>query len=159
MRNLASIIIAAIGGLAFVATGLAADYSSRWYLSLRKPQSVTFRRVLPFIWALAYTAATASAILTWHRARQGTARASILSLLGVNALLSFLYGIIFTRRQDLQGAVVDSAAVAGTSIAVLAQQWSAVRPAAWLSLPYTLWVSCAAYLTWLVYKLNRSQRT
>ncbi len=155
MRDLANVVIAAIGALVFAATGATADYSSRWYANLRKPSWVTFQRFIPFIWALTYAAATASAILTWQRVREGATRTSILSLLGVNALLNFLFSVIFTRRRDLQGAVVDSAAIVGTSAAVLAQQWLAVRSAALLNLPYVLWTSFAAYLTWLIYRLNR----
>jgi len=157
MNRSGSFIIGLLGLALFGLNRAVANYSSRWYRSLLKPRWVTFERLIPFIWAFIYVATTASAALTWLSPGPRRTKASVLSLLGVNALLNTAYSIIFTRRQDLPGAVVDAAAIAGTIGAATAAQWASWRPAALLNLPYLLWSSLAAYITWRIYQLNRGR--
>lgn len=159
MKNSSGIAIALLGALFFVASGSVANYSSSWYRHLRKPEWVTFERYIPLIWMLIYVATTASAILSWRSVRDLKARTTIFSLLGVNAVLNLLFTPIFTRRRDLVGAFVDASAIVATIAGVMASQWRVARGAALLNLPYLLWSTIAACITWSIYRQNAEQQS
>ena len=90
------------------------------------------------------------AILPWTKRQKRLA----LALFGAQLVLNTLWSIIFFGLQSPGGALIEIVflwlAIAATMITFA----KISRPAAWLLLPYILWVSFASYLNYAIWNLN-----
>lgn len=132
--------VAAVAFLGSLATQSAVD---TWYGELDKPWFTPPRWVFGPVWTVLYVMIAVSAFLT-HRARReaGGALAVWWVQLGLNLAWSLVF---FGLRAPVAGLVVILALLA--SIVVLIRSvWPVSRPAAWLLVPYALWVTYATAL-------------
>lgn len=125
-----------------------------WYEALAKPALNPPAWVFGPVWTALYVLMAIAAFLVW---RKGWARKDVRVALGafaVQLFLNLIWSPIFFGAHSPLWAFVDIAAlwiaIAWTNI--LFEKIS--RPAAYLLIPYLLWVSFAAYLNYSIIVLN-----
>lgn len=145
---LSVVVVLGLGGL-FTRLG-------SWYAALRKPTWQPADWLFGPVWTLIGVLVVASAVLAWKAAPDSVARASVIVLFGANAVLNILWSALFFtwRRPDWALAEV---VLLWLSILVLILRFATFAPrAAWLLLPYLLWVSFAGWLNRAIVRLNGS---
>jgi benzodiazapine receptor len=140
--------------LCFVAPALGAfSMPDAWYASLHKPSWNPPAWVFGPVWTLLYTMMAVSAWLVWRRggfALQRGALSLFLAQLALNAAWTPLFFGL-----HLPGlAFVDIALLWLGIVATIAAFRRVHRGAAWLLVPYLLWVSFASVLNFTLWRMN-----
>ncbi|MFZ9299081.1 MAG: TspO/MBR family protein [Hylemonella sp.] len=139
-------VAAAVGSLASVS-------APQFYAQLNRPEWSPPGWLFGPVWSALYTLMAVAAWLAWRAAGLVRARPALLlyaAQLAANALWSWLFfqwrlgGLAFAEVLLLWGLI------AATALAF----WRLDRLAAWLLLPYLLWVGFAAALTFATWQLN-----
>ena len=117
---------------------------------LLSPPAVVF----PIVWAILYALmgiGIARVVLSAHSEERSDAIQVYLLQLAIN----FIWSIFFFSLRTYGGALAVLLLLLGLIICMIIRFRRVERPAAWLQLPYVLWVSFAAYLNAGVWILNR----
>ena len=140
-----------------VAAGLGslvtAPSLSGWYAALAKPAWTPPHWIFGPVWSLLYLAMAIAAWLVWRGV--GFVRgAAALNLFGVQLVLNVCWSAIFFGAHSPGTAFAEILllwlAILATTIAFRAHS----RMAAWLMLPYLLWVAFAVALNFSIWRLN-----
>jgi tryptophan-rich sensory protein len=150
--------IALLGWLAACAAAatigaIASANASEFYAGLDKPDWAPPAGVFGPVWTVLYASMAVAAWLVWRERSWARARGALglfVLQLAVNALWSWLF--FAWRRGGLAFAdiVVLLVLIAATMIAFARVR----RLAAWVLVPYLLWVCFAAALNWTVWQRN-----
>lgn len=143
------VVCLAASALGYLASREAPEFYARLSLPGWAPPAAVFGPV----WTLLYLLMGLAAGLVWQQRRQqpvGAAIALFLVQLGLNALWSWLF---FAWHWGL-AAFVDILLLWLGIAATFLLFWRLRRSAAWLLLPYWLWVSFAAVLCGTVWRMN-----
>ena len=141
---LSTFAVAALGGL---------FPPGPWYDALAKPSWNPPGWVFGPVWTVLYGCIGTSAWLIW-RQRDTTAVTAALVLWGLQLLLNASWSPVFFGMQRLGLAFVTIVAMWGAIGATIAAFWSVDRTAALLLLPYFGWVSFAAVLNGVIWRMN-----
>ncbi len=146
---------------------------SSWYLELTKPALNPPAWVFGPVWATLFALMGVAVFLVYIKnektvlsaveGRQFKRKKKIaLILFGIQLVLNTLWSIIFFGSTSLTINGLNNIGIALVEIVFL---WLAIlamiiafakvsRPAAWLLVPYILWVSFASYLNYMIWILN-----
>ncbi|WP_062211066.1 TspO/MBR family protein [Aureimonas sp. AU12] len=125
-----------------------------WYEGLRKPGWTPPNLAFPIVWSVLYVLMAVSGWLVW---REAGLTLIPFSIFAIQMILNFLWSMFFFgwRRPDL--AFIDIVllwlAIAVTIVAF----WPTSPTAAFLLVPYLLWVTIASALNLSVWNLNRGR--
>lgn len=144
---LGTVATAVIGSL-FTAQSL-----TNWYLTLNLPSWTPPGSVIGTVWTVLYTLIAIAGVLAWRNLTPYN-RTGFAWLLGVNLVLNALWSYLFFSAHQIGTALFEMLFLLGTSIALVTLLWPKVRIAAWLLVPYALWVAFATYLTYTIWRLN-----
>lgn len=125
-----------------------------WYQSLAKSPLTPPDWAFGPAWTVIYALTAVAAVLGWRATRTSRARAWLLSLFFINAVLNVAWSFFFftLRRPDFALAEVFTLWL--SVLAMIAFLWPIRRRAALCLAPYLLWVTFAAYLNYEVVMLN-----
>lgn len=138
----------AAAGLSYLLTGR--DAMER-YADLNQPALAPPGWIFPVVWAVLYTLMGVSAWLVW---RQSGKTHGLLSLYLFQLCLNVLWTPVFFRLGLFWGAFAILCAL-WVAILVMTVRFQARSPlAAWLQVPYLLWVTFAGYLNFMIARLN-----
>lgn len=145
--------VSALGyAIVSLAGGMQTDIGP-WYRALVKPSWQPPDWLFGPVWTTIFILAAVSAALAWRAAGE-TQRRMVVILFVANGILNVLWSLLFFHlKQPLLAGV--EVVLLWASIAALiwyVQRFS--RPAAWLLVPYLLWVSFATVLNWTIVALN-----
>lgn len=155
-RNIFKLIVALALPLA---VGLVASIFTRdsiengWYDSLNQPSFNPPNTVFGPVWTVLYILMGISLYLVW-KGLPGTKREMAIGIFALQLLLNFLWSLFFFYFRDIEIALFD---IVGLWIAIVAMiiSFYRIKPlAAWLNIPYLLWVSFATALNVSYYMLN-----
>jgi len=125
-----------------------------WYATLAKPAFNPPAWVFGPVWATLFLLMGIAAFLVWQKGLKKKQVRVALLLFVLQLVLNTLWSIIFFGLRSPGGALVEIVflwlAIAATTIAF----YKISKPAAWLMVPYILWVSFAAFLTYSIWILN-----
>lgn len=126
-----------------------------WYVTLNKPSFNPPNWLLGPVWTVLYIVMGIAAGMVWNKGTENPevrlALSAFIFQLGLNALWS----IIFFGMKN-PGLALAENALLWLSIGGCIYLFSRVsKPAAWLLLPYILWVSFAIVLNYFLWHLNR----
>lgn len=146
------IVIAIV--LAVVALALASlfvDTASEWYQNLQKPQLQPPPVVFGAVWVLLYIlfAASLSLILIDNHVPKKT-----YELFFVTAILNALWTYTFFYRQNALVAMIVLILIIIFALKLFISVYNVNRTAAYLLIPFILWVSFALYLNYELIFLN-----
>jgi tryptophan-rich sensory protein len=124
-----------------------------WYRELAKPAFTPPDIAFPIVWTMLFVVMAVSGWLVWRASgwrRAAGAHALFLGQLILNAAWSYLF---FGMRSPLYG-LIDIAVLLPVLVATAFVFARHSRAAAWLFLPYILWVAYAAVLNLAIWQLN-----
>ena len=110
--------------------------------------------VFPWVWAVLFALMGIGAARV-YAAPASNNRSRALGLFFVQLFFNFLWSIIFFNLQAYGLAFFWLLALWVLIIAMIVTFFRVDKPAAWLQVPYLLWVTFAAYLNLGVWLLNR----
>ena len=152
--RLRPVLAAAAAAIVVGALGTAATDLGPWYQALQKPSWQPPDWLFGPAWTLIYALTALSAGLAWHAARKRDARLRVAFWFAVNALLNVLWSQLFFGFQRPDWALAE-VVLLWLSILVLIRVVGRHSPrAAWLLVPYLLWVTFAGILNLAVVRLN-----
>ena len=155
MKKAIPIIVAvvgclAIGGLSGIAT---ADAINNWYVNVNKPSFNPPNWVFGPVWTALY-AMMGIALGLVYNSTTPLSKTKAYSFFGIQLLLNGLWSILFFSMQNPAMAMVDILILLvfiGLSIKSFAPF---SKTAAWLLIPYILWVTFASVLNAFIWYLN-----
>lgn len=140
----------AVGGLSGWLTRKGADLYAR---TVSKPPLSPPSMVFPIVWSALFALMGISAARVWQ-APPSPERSRGLVLFGTQLAFNFFWSIIFFNAQAYGLALIWLAVLWALILWMLITFRKVDKWAAWLQVPYLLWVSFAAYLNFGVWALN-----
>jgi benzodiazapine receptor len=154
MLRWAAVTVPAILLLGFLSgRSVPVDDASAWYVALRKPALTPSGWVFPVAWGTLYVL-IGFALAMILNARGARGRGVAVGLFAAQFALNLAWTPLFFGAHLISAALIDL--VAMLVLAILTTiAFDRIRPtAAWLMLPYLIWVSFAGVLTWRTGQLN-----
>jgi benzodiazapine receptor len=153
IRTWAPLAVALAGAVVLGVAGALLTDIGPWYRALVKPSWQPPDWLFGPVWTTIFALAAISAAMAWNGAPSGT-RLVIAGLFVLNGLLNMLWSLLFfhLKRPDWALYEVPFLWLSVLVLIIAVLPWS--RLAAWLLVPYLVWVAFAAYLNWTIVKLN-----
>jgi len=152
--RLKPVLVAALAALVVAGLGGAATDVGPWYQALEKPAWQPPDWLFAPVWTLIYALTAIAVVLAWSEAEAGWPRTRLIGFFALNAALNVLWSQLFFGLQRPDWALLEVVLLWASVIALVI----VVRPyssrAAWLLVPYLLWVSFAAWLNLTIVRLN-----
>jgi benzodiazapine receptor len=145
--------VSALGyAIVSIAGGMLTDIGP-WYRALVKPSWQPPDWLFGPVWTTIFILAAVSAALAWRAAGE-TQRRMVVILFVANGILNVGWSLLFfhLKRPLLAGLEVILLWASIVALIWYVQRFS--RAAAWLLVPYLLWVSFATVLNWTIVALN-----
>ncbi len=136
-------------------SGFLTKDSMKIFESLTKsalsPPGVAF----PIVWTVLFILMGVSAYLVWTSDAPRIQKQRALTVYGVQLAANFLWSIIFFNLDAYLFAFIWLLLLWVLIIAMIYLFSKISKPAAYLQIPYLLWVSFAGYLNFAIYLLNK----
>lgn len=167
-RLCAAIAICELAGL--VSLPLTAGSDRGWYSALARPALNPPSWIFGPVWTLLYALMGIAAFIVWEKMSGRTAigkiiddtfhrkakrsRARALRIFAIQLALNAIWSIIFFGAKNPGAALIDIALLWIAILLTIILFYRISRTAAFLMIPYLLWVSFAAYLNFGIWWLN-----
>jgi len=130
-----------------------------WYAGIVKPALNPPAWVFGPVWTTLFALMGISAFLIWSSYAKATEDKKkgirlALILFGIQLVLNTLWSIIFFGLHSPGGALIEIVFLWLAILATIIAFYKISKPAAWLLVPYILWVSFAMYLNYAIWALN-----
>jgi|SRR3989344_5693930 len=125
-----------------------------WYATLQKPALAPPNWVFAPVWISLFTLMGIAAFLVWQK---GLARVDVKIALGIflfQLTLNTLWSFLFFGLQNPAAAMIEIVVLWLAILVTIVSFFRISQLAAYLLVPYILWVSFAAYLNYLLWTLN-----
>jgi len=125
-----------------------------WYTTIEKSMLTPPSWVFGPVWTLLYILMGIAAFLVWQKGLQSRVVRAALLVFFVQLVLNATWSIIFFGYQNPGLALVDIALLWLAIVCTMKRFYPVSKTAAYLLLPYLLWVSFATYLNFTIWTLN-----
>ncbi len=130
-----------------------------WYAGIVKPALNPPAWVFGPVWTTLFALMGIAAFLVWSSYAEASEDKKkgvkiALALFGIQLVLNMIWSIIFFGLHSPGGALSEIVFLWLAILATIVVFYKISRPAAWLLVPYILWVSFAAYLNYAIWALN-----
>ena len=125
-----------------------------WYAGLAKPALNPPAWVFGPAWTTLYALMGIAAFLIWRMGWERKEVKMALGVFGIQLFLNAIWSIIFFSLHSPGWALVDIVLLWLAIVWTIAVFYKISKPAAYLLLPYILWVSFASYLNYAIWVLN-----
>lgn len=149
MKNIGSLIVF-LALVPLVAMSGVSFRPGAWYESLAKPEWTPPNGLFPIAWSILYIMIGIAGWLVWRAAGWSAA----IVAWGVGLFLNGLWSYLMFERHDIGLAFVDITALWLAIVAFIVLARRIDTRAAYLFVPYLLWVTFAAALNWTVWQMN-----
>ena len=126
--------------------------ANSWYAALVKPVGTPPGWVFPVVWTSLYVMLGLALAMILNA--RGSRRSLAVILFMVQLVLNLSWTPVFFGAGKIQLAMWIIVAMLALSIAVTVLFARIRKPAAWLMVPYMVWISYAGCLTWGIGQLN-----
>ena len=150
------ILVAATAALLVAGLGGLMTDIGPWYLSLKNPSWKPPDWLFAPAWTVIFALAAASGVAAWRAAPDRTSRAWLLALFGLNGFLNVLWSLLYFRLRRPDWALIEVGFLWLSVLMLVLVLGRYSRKAAWLLLPYLVWIAFAGVLNWATVQLNRS---
>lgn len=149
--GIATFICLLIGFLGSVATQTSID---SWYLTLRKPSFTPPNWLFAPVWTLLYTLMGIASGIVWSKGLYHKWVKVALYHFGFQLILNAAWSIFFFGLQNPFIALLDIIAL--FILVLFTIKWFKVvnKTAAYLLIPYAIWIAYAAVLNYKIWQLN-----
>jgi tryptophan-rich sensory protein len=148
------IAMAALCALAVGVLGTLSTDLGVWYAGLKQPDWKPPDAWFGPIWTAIFACAALSGASAWRAADHPSQRKNLALLWSANAFFNVLWSLLFFRLRRPDWAFIEVFALWATIVLLIAVSARRSRAAAWLLVPYLVWVSTAALLNLSVVRLN-----
>lgn len=149
---IAILIPLAVGGLAAFLT----RNSMNIYDQLNRPPLTPPGIVFPIVWTILYTLMGISSAMIFLERKSNPMMASMaLATYAKQLVLNFFWSIIFFNLQNYLLAFIWLIFLWVSIIKMIYEFYQINKTAAYLQIPYLIWVTFAGYLNLAIYLLNR----
>lgn len=146
-----SVIIAlAVGGLSSLLTRGNMDI----YQTINVPPLAPPMSIFPWVWGILFVLMGISSAMVYLR-RDDADATSALQIYAIQLVVNFFWSIIFFNMRAFFFAFVWTMLLWVLIIIMIVQFRKVSKTAAYLQWPYLIWVTFAAYLTLMIWLLNR----
>ncbi len=142
----AALLVAVLGGL-------MTDIGP-WYTSLKQPWWKPPDWAFGPVWTLIFGLAAAAGVIGWRRARTRAEAETLLVLFALNGFLNVLWSLLYFRLHRPDWALFEVPLLWLSVLALILMLARYAPRAAWLLVPYLVWVAIAAALNWQTVELN-----
>ena len=163
MKNFLKLVVAiAIPLLAgFVGSIFTTPQIGTWYATLIRPNLAPPNWVFGPVWTVLFVLMGVALFLVWKKRSDWLGDVKMLwwwklalVLFFVQLVLNILWSLIFFAGQNPAGAFAELIVLWLAIVATIFVFAKVSRVAAWLLVPYILWVSFAGYLNFMIWQLN-----
>lgn len=140
----------AVGGL----SALLTQSAMQKFNSLNQPPLAPPSWLFPVVWTVLFVLMGIASSLVYMADVPQEQKKSALTLYGVQLAMNFLWSIVFFNFGAYLFAFVWLLALLAVIIATAVKFRKISEPAAWMLIPYILWVCFAGYLNFAIYLLN-----
>ena len=144
------LITEAVGTVA----GLLTTLGMEKYSAVEKPALTPPEIVFPIVWTILYALMAVSAARVWLT-EESEEKDKGLKLYVVQLGMNFLWSILFFNFQAYSLSFFWLLGLLSVIVLMTLTFYKSDRIAAYLQIPYILWVSFAGYLNFMVWLLNR----
>jgi len=149
LRLVAAVIICELAGI--IGSVFTVQNIPGWYAYLNKPSFNPPNYLFGPVWTTLYLLMGISVFLVWEN-KNKTGKAVIIFF--AQLVLNACWTLIFFGLKSPGWAFVEIAALWIMIVWCIVEFRSISKPAAYLLIPYLLWVSYASVLTFSIWKLN-----
>ena len=153
-RLLRPVLVAAAAALCVAMLGGLMTDIGPWYRSLNQPAWKPPDWLFGPAWTLIFSLCAAAGVVAWRRAPDRSARETMLALFALNAFLNVLWSLLYFRLHRPDWSLIEVVFLWFSIVALMVALRGYARPAAWLLLPYLVWVAFAGYLNLATVRLN-----
>lgn len=125
-----------------------------WYRALRKPSWQPPDWAFGPIWTTILGLAAWAGVLGWNAADTADEQAGVLIVYAVNFVCHIAWSPLFFKLKRPDWSLAESMFLWGSVIAMIDVLANLKPFAAWLLVPYFVWVSIATVLNWTIVRLN-----
>lgn len=156
ISNTSKLVIAIVGSelAGIIGSVFTAPAIAGWYTTIAKPELNPPAWVFGPVWTTLFALMGIAAFLVW---KQGLERRDVRIALGIfvgQLALNTVWSILFFGLQNPGAAFIEIVILWFAILATIVAFARISRPAAWLLVPYILWVSFASYLNFSIWMLN-----
>lgn len=143
-------VIAGVGFAIAMLSNIIRPKDVKWFRRLKRPNWLTFEKLIPVIWTTVFVCGGWSAYIVWEQTQSWAWMSAYIVL----ELVTIAFTPVLLWSHSLKAAtfVGGSGLVIGTLLAISVLKvsvWAAV-----LLIPYLLWSPVGTYTTWEMNKLN-----
>jgi translocator protein len=143
----------AVGAVDAMFSPAVSATAAQWYATLVKPEWMPPQRLFGPVWGLLYVLMGIAAWIIW-RERYHRGRVAAIAAYAVQLLLNALWAPLFFGLKNIGLGLFEIVAL-WVAIGWTLREFARVRgAAAWILVPYFLWVSFATAMTLAIWKLN-----
>jgi tryptophan-rich sensory protein len=124
-----------------------------WYAGLVKPSFTPPNWVFGPVWTLLYLLMGVSLYLVWS-SRPKKARTVALQTFGPQLVLNLLWSVLFFGLRSPLLGMIGIVLLWVVLLVTILRFYNASKSAAWVMVPYLLWVTFAALLNFYIFILN-----
>jgi len=140
--------------IGFVASLVTRPQIAGWYSTLNKPSFNPPAWLFAPVWTAIYLLIAIAAYLVWKRRNLIVGYSTTATIYAIQLLLNFSWSIVFFGLHQILGALIVIVLLWISIILNIAWFGKFNKIAAWLLVPYLLWVSFATLLNLNIYLLN-----
>jgi translocator protein len=149
-----ALCIALCVGIGFV-SGQLTDTTSDWFLNLEKPSFYPPGYLFGIVWTILYIMMGISLYLILQKTKEQKIKDKTpFILFGAQLLLNFFWTLIFFGLENIVFALIEIIAMWVLILLTIFSFKKYSKTAAYLLIPYLLWVTFATFLTLSIYLLN-----
>lgn len=146
------VIVCELAGI--LATPFTINAIPSWYSTLNKPPFSPPNFVFGPVWTILYMLMGLSAFLVWQKGMKKEKVKNALKLFALQLFLNFIWSILFFGLRSPLLGLIDILILWGLILITMIKFHRVSRPAAYLLIPYILWVSFATILNFSILLLN-----
>jgi len=147
------IFVAVIIGISGFVGRFASDSTSLWYQELAKSSLTPPSWVFGVVWSSLYFLMSISAWLVWRKSESEEARFALI-LFGVHLIYNWAWSFIFFQMHLLFVSFIWITGMIAIVGILMFFFYRVSKTAAFLLLPYFVWISFAAYLSFFIWQHN-----
>ncbi len=145
------IIPLAVGGLSAFLTRESMDI----YESIEQPTLAPPAILFPIVWSILYILMGIGSVLVCRSDAPAEDKTRALAVYGLQLAVNFFWSILFFNMRAFLASFIWLLLLFVLITVMIVRFARISKPAAWLQVPYLLWVSFAGYLNLMIYLLNR----
>ena len=125
-----------------------------WYAGLTKPAISPPNWIFGPVWITLFALMGIATFLIWEKGLNRTGVKIALSIFMGQLMLNILWSFIFFGRQNPGGALIEIIFLWISILITIITFAKISKPAAWLLVPYAVWVTFAIFLNYSIWTLN-----